>query len=160
MGILQARILEWVAMLSRGSSQPRDWTQVSLPSELPGKSKNTGVGSLSLLQGIFLTQDSKQGLLHCRQILYQLSYHGSYPMHSSQNLQKTWDSMPQTPTQQWSKEIPPWLESSIQALPPAPQTPLCWMVLITLFSLETEIAPIKSPQGLWSRPCSFAVTGF
>jgi len=31
MGILQARILEWVAMLSsRGSSQPRDQTQVSL----------------------------------------------------------------------------------------------------------------------------------
>ena len=30
-GILQARILEWVAFpFSRGSSQPRDWTQVSL----------------------------------------------------------------------------------------------------------------------------------
>ena len=44
-GIFQARILEWVAIsLSRGSSQPRDWTRVShivgrlaLPSELPGK---------------------------------------------------------------------------------------------------------------------------
>ena len=34
----------------------------------------TGLGSLSLLQGIFLTQESNQGLLHCRQILYQLSY--------------------------------------------------------------------------------------
>ena len=49
----------------------------SLPSELPGKPKNTGVGGLSLLQGIFLTQESNQGLLHCRQILYQLSYQGS-----------------------------------------------------------------------------------
>ena len=39
-----------------------------------GKPKNTGVGSLPLLQGIFLTQESSQGLLHCRQILYQLSY--------------------------------------------------------------------------------------
>ena len=30
MGILQARMLEWVAFpFSRGSSQPRDWTQVS-----------------------------------------------------------------------------------------------------------------------------------
>ena len=38
--------------------------------------QNTGVGSLSLLQGIFLTQKSNQGLLHCRQILYQLSYGG------------------------------------------------------------------------------------
>ena len=49
----------------------------SLPCEPPGKPKNTGVGSLSLLQQIFLTQDSKWGLLHCRQILYQLNYQGS-----------------------------------------------------------------------------------
>ena len=39
--------------------------------------KNTGVGSLSPLQGIFLTQESNQSLLHFRQILYQLSYQGS-----------------------------------------------------------------------------------
>ena len=49
----------------------------SLPSESPGRPKNTGVGSLSLLQGIFLTQESKQGLLHYRWILYQLSHQGS-----------------------------------------------------------------------------------
>ena len=49
----------------------------SLPAELPGKPKNTGVGSLSLLQEIFLTQESNWGLLHCRWILYQLSYQGS-----------------------------------------------------------------------------------
>ena len=52
----------------------------SFPAEPPGKPKNTGVGSLSLLQGIFPTQKSNQGLLHCRQILYQLSYQGS-PSH-------------------------------------------------------------------------------
>ena len=40
----------------------------------PGQ--NTGVGSLSLLQGIFPTQELNQGLLHCRQILYQLSHQG------------------------------------------------------------------------------------
>ena len=54
MGILQARILEWVAMpSSRGSSQPRSPTLEadSLQSEPPGKPKNTGVGSLTLLQG-------------------------------------------------------------------------------------------------------------
>ena len=34
----------------------------------------TGVGSLSLLQGIFPTQGSNPGLPHCRQILYQLSH--------------------------------------------------------------------------------------
>ena len=39
--------------------------------------KNTGVGSLSLLQWIFLTQESNQGLLHCRQVFYQLSYQGN-----------------------------------------------------------------------------------
>ena len=36
---------------------------------IPGQS--TGVGSLSLLQGIFPTQGLNSGLLHCRQILYQ-----------------------------------------------------------------------------------------
>ena len=36
--------------------------------------QNTGVGSLSLLQQIFPTQGSNWGLLHCRWILYQLSY--------------------------------------------------------------------------------------
>ena len=35
----------------------------SLPSEPPGKPKNTGVSSLSLLQGLFLTQELNQGLL-------------------------------------------------------------------------------------------------
>ena len=58
--ISQERIPKWVSMLSsRGSSQPRDQTQVShiavdsLPSEPSVKPKNTGVGSLSLLQGDF-----------------------------------------------------------------------------------------------------------
>ena len=48
----------------------------SLPSEPPGKPKNIGVSSLSLLQGICPTQKSNQSVLHCRQILYQLSYLG------------------------------------------------------------------------------------
>ena len=45
------------------------------PSDSPGK--NTGVGSHTLLQGIFLTQGSNLGLLHYRQILYHLSHQGS-----------------------------------------------------------------------------------
>ena len=50
-GILQARILEWVAIpFSR---------------------------ECSILQGIFPTQELNQGFLHCRWILYQLSYQGS-----------------------------------------------------------------------------------
>ena len=94
-GILQARILEWVAFpFSRGSSQPRSLTLQadSLPAEPQGKPRNTGVGSLSLLQRIFLIQESNPYLLHCRRTLCQLSYQGSttlfrtntqkrYPLH-------------------------------------------------------------------------------
>ena len=39
--------------------------------------KNTGMDSLSLLQQICLTQESNWGVLHCSQILYQLSYQRS-----------------------------------------------------------------------------------
>ena len=45
------------------------------PWDSPGQ--NTGVGSLSLLQGIFPTQGLNPGLLHCRWILHQLSHEGS-----------------------------------------------------------------------------------
>ena len=76
-GILQVKILVWVAFpISRGSSQPRDWTQVShiagrfFTSWATGKPKNTGVGSLSLLQRIFPTHESNWGLLHCSQIFF------------------------------------------------------------------------------------------
>ena len=50
------------------------------PCNSPGK--NIGVGSHSLLQGIFATQGSNLGLLHCRQILYWLSHQESpmFPM--------------------------------------------------------------------------------
>ena len=49
----------------------------SLAAEPQGKPKNTEVDSLSLLQRIFLSQESNRCLLHCRQILYQLSHQGS-----------------------------------------------------------------------------------
>ena len=49
----------------------------SLLSEPQGKLKNTGVGTLSLLQGIFPTQELNWGLFHCRWILYQLNYWAS-----------------------------------------------------------------------------------
>ena len=59
------------------------WTvacQAPLSWDSPGK--NTGVGCHFLLQGIFLTQESNPGLLHCRRILYSLSHQG--------RLAKTW----------------------------------------------------------------------
>ena len=89
-GILQTRILEWVDFsFSRRSSQPRDQTTSptlqadSWPAEPQGKPKNTGMGSLSLLQWIFPTQESNHGLHH-RRILYQLSYEGSHLYTQSQ----------------------------------------------------------------------------
>ena len=56
------------------------------------------MGSLSLLQGIFLTQGSNQGLLHCRQILYQFNHKGSprilewvaYPFSSGSSWPRNW----------------------------------------------------------------------
>ena len=94
LGILQARILEWVAMpSSRGSSQPRDQTHVSriagtqlcptlynhMDCILPGSCVHEilQVRILEwchfLFQGIFLTQEVNLGLLHCKQILYLLT---------------------------------------------------------------------------------------
>ena len=105
-GILQARILEWVAVpSSRGSSWPRDRIQVShrqilyclsylllshsvesdslrphglYPARLlslwDSLGKNTEMGCHALVQGIFPSQGSNPGLLHCRQILYSLNH--------------------------------------------------------------------------------------
>ena len=66
------------------------------PWNSPGQ--NSGVGSLSLLQGIFPTQGSNPGLLHSRQILYQLSHKGSpwildwvaYPFSSKSSRPRNW----------------------------------------------------------------------
>ena len=80
-GVLQARILDWVAIsFCSGSSPPRIKPESGggfFTPEPPRKPKNAGAGSLSLLQGIFLTQESDWGPLHCRQFLYQLNYQGS-----------------------------------------------------------------------------------
>ena len=72
MGILQARILPGVGcpppgdLPNPGIESRSPALQVdSLPAELLGNPKDTRVGSLSLLQGIFLTQESNLGLLHC-----------------------------------------------------------------------------------------------
>ena len=64
--------------LSNPGIKPRSpaLQQDSSPSEPPGKPKKTRVGSLSILQQIFSTQESNWGLLHCRWILYWQSYEG------------------------------------------------------------------------------------
>ena len=55
------------------SCDPMDWP-ASLLCPWDSSGKNTGVDCHFLLQGIFPTQELNPGLLHCRQILYQLSY--------------------------------------------------------------------------------------
>ena len=65
----------WTVKWSESHSVMSDslWPHVlSSPWYSPGQ--NTGVGSLPLPQGIFPTQGLNPGLLHCRQILYQLSH--------------------------------------------------------------------------------------
>ena len=89
-GILQARILEWVAFcFSRGSSQPRIEPKSptlqadSLPAEPQGKPKDTGVGSLSLLQGIFPTKELNWGLLHCILLSCLFNLYAEYIMRNT-----------------------------------------------------------------------------
>ena len=76
-GILQARILEWVAFpFSRGSSQSRNRTQASLiaggffTSWPTRDAQEYRSGRPPLLQWIFPTQELNQGLLHCRRIKF------------------------------------------------------------------------------------------
>ena len=58
------------------SFQPHGLQPTRLLCSWNSPSKSTGVGSHSLFQGIFLTQGSNLGLLHCRQTLYYLSHQG------------------------------------------------------------------------------------
>ena len=70
-------VLCLVAQLCPALCDPMD---CSLPGSFvrgdsPGK--HTGMGCHALLQGIIQTQESNQGLLHCRRILYLLSHQGN-----------------------------------------------------------------------------------
>ena len=78
-GSFQARVLEWgaIAFSESHSVVSNSLRPHGLYSPWNSPGQNTGVGSLSLLQGIIPTQGSNSGLPHCRQILYQLSSKGS-----------------------------------------------------------------------------------
>ena len=79
--IRQAAVTKWKKSESLLVVSDSLWHRGLLPSKLlcPGKSpgKDAGVDCHFLLQVIFLTQASNPGLLHCRQILYHMSYQGS-----------------------------------------------------------------------------------
>ena len=80
----------------------------SLPADPQGKRKNTGVGSLSLLQWIFPTQEWNQGLQHCRWIFLptELSgkpdraIHKKYNYFSIMHLEKTYFFLAKTKNQE------------------------------------------------------------
>ena len=67
--------VKWSRSVVSNSQRPHGLQPTMLlhPWDFPGKS--TGVGCYFLLQGIFPTQGSNLGLLHCRQMLYPLSQH-------------------------------------------------------------------------------------
>ena len=72
------------------------------PWNSPGQ--NTGVGSLSFLQGIFPTQGSNPGLMHCRRILYQLNHKRS-PFYSKERTNYGYSDLGLWPefSQKWTK---------------------------------------------------------
>ena len=98
------KVKVWVALSCLILCNPMEPARLLCPWNSPDK--NTGVGSHSLLQGIFLTQGLNTGLLHCRQILYHLSHQGS---------PRRLDS---TPSGNWEPLQPP---SHLETIP---QTPL------------------------------------
>ena len=86
----------WKVKASTSTSESCSVMSNYSPWNSPGQ--NTGVGSLSLLQGIFSTQGSNPGLSHCRHILYQLSHKESpgilewvaYPVSSRSSQPRSW----------------------------------------------------------------------
>ena len=115
------------------------------PWNSPGQ--NTGVGSLSLLQGIFPTQGSNPGLLHCRQILYQLSHKGSprileyvtYPFSSGSSWPKNRTRVSSTAGgffTNWAIREAPALESKVLITEPPGKSPS-----VLLFLKEHRIRP-------------------
>ena len=109
-----------------------------LPAEPQGKPENTRVGSLSLLQQIFPTQELNWSLLQHRQILYQLSYQGSP---TSKQLFLSWPEGFGTPLhpESWSGG-----ELSCRLRDSNSQNPKCWLCKGQRSSVRTTTI-----QGCW-----------
>ena len=84
-----------VAQSCQTPCNPMDCSPAGTTIHWDSSGKNTRVGSHGLLQGIFPTQGSNQGLQHCRRILHRLSHQGS-PVTScqSESLLLTHEKMP------------------------------------------------------------------
>ena len=78
-----AKITKWPnrdAQLCLTLCNPMDCSPPSSSVRGDSPGKNTGVGCHALFQGLFLTQGSNPGLLHCKRILYHISHQGSPKM--------------------------------------------------------------------------------
>ena len=129
-GIFQARVLEWGATAFSGKSLSR--VQLLRPHGLyslwHSLGQNTGVGSFSLPQGIFLTQGSNSGLPHCRKILYQLSHQGN-------------------------PSIPEWVAYPISSRPSRPRNRTGVSCIAgRFFTLSYQGSPRAAPSTLPSKP--------
>ena len=97
---LKSLVSEWVSQSTSVMSDSLRSHGLYSPWNSPGQ--NTGLGSLSLLQGIYPTQKSNPDLPHCRQIFYQLSHQGSprilegvaYPFSSRSSQSRNWTRSP------------------------------------------------------------------
>ena len=78
-GLENPKCVEWGFVIWKGKWKSLSRVQLSATMYSPWNSpgQNTGLGSLSLLQGIFPSQGLNPSLPHCGWVLYQLCYQGS-----------------------------------------------------------------------------------
>ena len=163
MEILQARILEWIAMASsRGSSQPRDWTQIShitgrfLTNRATKKAHEYSSGEPNPSPGD-LPNPGELGFPHCRWIPYQLSYQGS-PIPRTPSFSFTINQLEKDHT---SCRLPPKFtyknssKKTIREFEPFELEPCppCWATEINLSLHQTSIFQFLCPHCV-SRTCT------
>ena len=151
------------------------WSEVKVAQSCPhglyspwnSPGQNTGVGSLSLLQGIFPTQGLNPGLWHCRQILYQLSHKGSprilewvvYPVSRGSSWPRNWTGVSCIAGRffiNWAireTHSPSWLMTtpSFQFLGQKPRLPPCCLTFSNSSHLTCQSFTLKIYAG--DFPC-------
>ena len=118
------------------SLRGRDTPQFSQDSPWNSPGQNTGVGSLSLVQGMFPTPGSNPGLTHFRQIPYQLSHKGS-PSHRTEVF------ISQNP-----KTLKASLWTGVTLLSPHGSTRSTWETLFVLGGKTTLLGIMDDAQGI------------
>ena len=108
------------------------------PWNSPGR--NTGVGSHSLLQGIFPTQGSNPGLLHCRQIVYSLSRQGSHATMVSRPKAVIKMLYPKRSDSTWQRRTKEYWAGGLPGGPVVKNPPSCAGDLGSIPGWETKIS--------------------